>query len=552
VIPTTPNVSNVFNPSVYQIAFFNELTNGRGDILLSAVAGSGKTKSIEEGINRIPGVDRLRVLATAFNKHIETELKGRQGRGLIPRSVTVSTIHGLGYKVLAAAFPMANRATWVEGRKYTRLSELLWSQISFADLGFVDPKEAQEQKILAIDATTELARLAMLTLTDTGDMEALADLSGRYDIELPGNGTLIEQVLASVGTLVRWGREGAPTVDRYGLSYHPAERISFEDMVCLPVALGLPIPQFDLCLIDEAQDFNRAQQELLLRTRAATGRAVWVGDRRQSIYAFTGADAQSFDRIREMTGAHELPLSICYRCSKSVVSLASRLVPQIKPSDSAIDGQVAHISEEELQEKIIGFWRANSQEEFLVVCRVTAPLISLAFKLLQRGVPAQVKGRDIGRSLISLLDELESSKGFQIAAWGASVATFKAVKLEALGRRKNPELVVAAFIDRMDSLEAVHEGLKIREGRVTIESIRGYLQRLFSDDAGAITLSTIHKAKGLEAKRVAILKPQLLPHPMAHLAEDLEQERNLAYVAITRAKEELYIAGYLDLEALKG
>lgn len=544
--------NSTFVPSRYQSDFFTQMASGREDILLSAVAGSGKTKSIEEGINRYPQAGATRILCTAFNKHIETELKARQAQGLIPRSVTISTIHGLGYKVLASACPSLNRANWVEGRKYTRLSELLWGGVSFADLGFVDIEEAQKQKILAIDATVELARLAMLTLTDTTDLDALAELTARYDIELPGNSALMEQVLVSVGTLVRWGREGAPTPDRHGLTYHPAQRISFEDMVCLPVALDLPIPKFDLCLIDEAQDFNRAQQELLLRTKAPGGRAVWVGDRRQSIYAFTGADAQSFDRIKQMTGAREMPLSICYRCSKSVVALAKNLVPAIEPSPSAPAGLVAFVSEEELQEKIISFWRANSREEFLVVCRTTAPLISLAFKLLQRGTPAQVKGRDIGRSLLSLLDELESSKGFSIATWGDSTSAFKAVKLEALGRRKNPELLVAAFLDRMDSLEAVHEGLKVRTGGVTVEAIRGHLRHLFSDDSGPIVLSTIHKAKGLEAKRVGILKPVLLPHPMAKLAEDLEQERNLAYVAITRAKEELYIAGYLDLETLRG
>ena len=59
----------------------------------------------------------------------------------------------------------------------------------------------------------------------------------------------------------------------------------------------------------------------------------------------------------------------------------------------------------------------------------------------------------------------------------------------------------------------------------------------------AIVLSSIHKAKGLEAPRVGILSAHLLPHPMARQEWSYQQEVNLAYVAITRARRELYIAG---------
>lgn len=54
-------------------------------------------------------------------------------------------------------------------------------------------------------------------------------------------------------------------------------------------------------------------------------------------------------------------------------------------------------------------------------------------------------------------------------------------------------------------------------------------------------LSTIHKAKGLEAERVFILKPDLMPHPKAKRGWEIDQENNLRYVAITRSKRELYL-----------
>ena len=55
--------------------------------------------------------------------------------------------------------------------------------------------------------------------------------------------------------------------------------------------------------------------------------------------------------------------------------------------------------------------------------------------------------------------------------------------------------------------------------------------------------STIHKAKGLEKDNIWILRPELMPHPMAKSAADKQQEINLCYVAITRAKKTLNYVG---------
>jgi len=67
-------------------------------------------------------------------------------------------------------------------------------------------------------------------------------------------------------------------------------------------------------------------------------------------------------------------------------------------------------------------------------------------------------------------------------------------------------------------------------------------EEIFSDDThSGIILSSVHRAKGLEAERVFILKPELMPHPLATSEQELQQEMNIKYVAITRAKKELYI-----------
>jgi DNA helicase-2/ATP-dependent DNA helicase PcrA len=66
---------------------------------------------------------------------------------------------------------------------------------------------------------------------------------------------------------------------------------------------------------------------------------------------------------------------------------------------------------------------------------------------------------------------------------------------------------------------------------------------IFSDDQVGVVFSSVHRAKGLEAKRVYILSPELMPHKMATKPWELEQERNIEYVAITRTLSELVYVG---------
>jgi superfamily I DNA/RNA helicase len=84
----------------------------------------------------------------------------------------------------------------------------------------------------------------------------------------------------------------------------------------------------------------------------------------------------------------------------------------------------------------------------------------------------------------------------------------------------------------------------LSEGCTTIRELQDKIDAIFSDDAEGVVFSSIHKAKGLEAERVFILHPELMPHPMAKQDWEQVQERNIEYVAITRTLSELiYVEG---------
>ena len=723
VVP--PGHTPGFVPSQYQADFFAALLNPRaGDLQVNATAGSGKTKSIEEGAKLLPPELRRKTLLTAFNTHIKGELQTRQNRGGIPREVTIQTIHGLGYGACMRAFQPKNKDLWVNAQKYDRLTDLFW-QARTPDLG-----ENSKLRTEAADAMKKLVRLAMLTLTDEDDIPALILMAIHFGIEVPD--AFGKVVFGGIAQVLRWGREGLPAPDRVGFTYHPSEFVSFEDMVYLPVKLHLPVPQFMLCFIDEClpyqtpihlangdslpigdivegklpvevlaydtvtgeqrackvtgwsktpnrkplvkiraswrrdrstvpsnfvvcttdhkiwvrdtdkvwkwieagqvkarmavqvetgarksqaykitavqkteewaerlngsseckpgtgdcpteaivtsvetatisdyfvyditvedchnfyangilvhncQDFNAAQLALLLMTRDKGGRTIFIGDKNQAIYGFSGADADSFDRIQAKTGATRLPLSICYRCAKSIVRLAQVIVPGIEPDVNAPEGLVQSVGDDnDLLQLAEDHYNdsGRADQTLLLLCRTNAPLIGAALALIRRGIPVTVKGRDIGQQLARTIEDIAKLPDFAFADFPQFAKKYEAIRFLALAGRDGMEMQIAAVQDIIASCYAIFSAAK-KQNLYDVSGMVSYVRSLFDDNSDRqIILSSIHKAKGLEADRVGILSSDLMPHPMAKSGWQYRQEENLIYVAVTRARLELYLSG---------
>ncbi|NJK63633.1 MAG: ATP-dependent helicase [Synechococcaceae cyanobacterium SM2_3_1] len=284
--------------------------------------------------------------------------------------------------------------------------------------------------------------------------------------------------------------------------------------------------------MDEAQDLSRAQLELVLKLPSPTGRMVFVGDPNQAIFGFAGSDDQSWGRIREAIHPTEFPLSITYRCPKSHVALAARLVPQIEASPSAPQGEVKVISSNQIKSLV----KAGD----LVICRFTAPLIALCLKLvIQEGIPAKVRGREIGKLLSALVKVVAQRfpKHFL-----EELNTYVGAKVEQL-ERDGKLASIESLKDRAAALETCFEVFGSE-----CQGIPEFCQRieaLFDDEipqSKCIILSTIHRAKGDEAERVFLLQSDSMP-TLSLGANDWQkqQEQNLLYVALTRAKHRLFL-----------
>lgn len=323
--------------------------------------------------------------------------------------------------------------------------------------------------------------------------------------------------------------------------------IDYNDMVWLPVVLDLPVWQHDLLLVDESQDLNRAQQEL---AKKAGRRLIFVGDSRQAIYGFAGADSESMNRLaRDLANTDrdvvELPLTVTRRCGKAIVKEANTVVEDFHAHESNPEGKVsranypirytgrgvdARAEELPLEQTYI----PQVQDVDYIISRVNAPLVKQCFKFLKLGRKASIIGRDIGQGIIKTIKKLEATGVPELVAKVTDWLQHELAKEQA--KRHPSEARLITLQDKADCI------LCFCEGATTVEGVLQRVESIFTDETKVgVRLSSIHRVKGMEAKRVFFIrcKAAPCPHPMAKSSWQKEQEMNLLYVGITRAIEEL-------------
>ena len=498
-----------FTPSKYQAAIFDWIDNGTGNAIVGAVAGSGKTTTLSQAMIR----SRSRGVYLAFNKEIVESFKSRlEGTGF-----TAQTFHSLGNAALGRHLGK----TKVEFNKAKDLAR------TYIDGANVDRDIRYPMQM----ALVKLFEKVRLTLTEANDTAALLALADKFDITLYDSERdydFAPVVLPGVAKLLQQSEAMARQV----------KSIDFADMIYLPVKWGLtPVETNagEFVFVDEVQDLNAAQRKFLLSC-IGKGRVLAVGDPRQAIYAFAGADSDSFMLTKAALNAIEMPLSICYRCPTSVLDLARQIVPEVEARDGAPVGEVIYAKTDELGKLV--------QSGDLILCRITAPLVRECIALIKQKINAQVRGRSIGKELTDVLRKLEKDvRDFDYAKLGEYLENYRRAQVSYMVSRDASEQQVESLHDKVDTLHACAENFQA----VTLNGLCEMIESLFSDSGAAIWFSTIHRAKGLEADRVFILEPSKLPLVWKdQTPAQFEQEMNLYYVALTRAKNTLIVLGDLS------
>jgi superfamily I DNA/RNA helicase len=492
-----------FTPSKYQETIFDFIQHGVGNVVVEACAGSGKTSTLVKAISLIP--EDKRILFCAFNKEIVKELQTKVGKR---KNVDIKTIHSLGFSILMRNFKGIDVVP-----HNTKYREFIMNNISY--LSKVNTYALGRKKFLKyINNICSLIDYSRYNLFDTHkDIEKLIV---RHDIDIIGDE--IDVVIQAL----EWGKNNI-------------DRVDYGDMVWLPNVLYLKTYGFDYdyIFVDEAQDLSAVQRELLMKCQRMGTRYAFFGDENQSIYNFAGADIESFRKLKNIPNTISLPLSISYRCAENIVKFAQNYVPTIESNGDGRKGEVVHHGK--LEDILDGD---------MVLCRNNAPLVRLYTDFIKIGRKCFIRGKDIGVNLIHLLESVEEEElNVDLMKPGVFAKLY-----QSLFEMRNHEIIISG-LDEMtvmnssklsNRLDMIHTLETLSEDINTKQELIDKIENIFSDKKKeGIALSTIHKAKGLEANNVYIACPTLMPSKSATQDWEKEQEHNLMYVAFTRAKNKL-------------
>lgn len=529
--------------SPYQKAILEAVKDGTDNLIVEAVAGSGKTTTLKLICDILP--KRKKVVAVCFNKKI-----AEQFREKLPGHVDSTTMHAMGLRIIVENFGRVK----IDQNKKSRILTRLWGR----------PSDRSYEESEICDSVRSVGEMCLNTMTDPLNPAAMEEMLDTYGLDI--DGYLYTKIVEGICVVQQACRE-----DR--------QNISFDDMLDFPVHFGLHgQDKYDVILGDEVQDWNKLQAAFmrLVATREvptsqssmldsphcaltaldelcmadggltfqaqqakkkprSQSRLVLVGDSRQSIYAFRGADVLSMPTLKADFACRELPLSVCYRCPKAVVRAAQAIVGEdtIQWCDTAEEGEIIRSAPHEEADLLMSL-----PDGALVMCRCNAPLVSGVLYMLQRGRKATLQGRDFGKTLTKLVNIVaDRERATTIPEFRESLRSWADREIDQF--LKDERFTAAQLVeDKYNCLMALCENSS------SVRDLIQYITKIFEDTPGdGVVFSTGHRAKGLEADVAVIWDPCLIPHPMAMKSPNpdaaMSQEMNLLYVMVTRAMKTL-------------
>ena len=472
--------------SPMQQAIFDAVQHETENISIEAVAGSGKTTTILHAMNLVQGS----VLFLAFNRSIAVELREKT-----PMGTDCKTFNALGHGLLKRKMPGSNLDKW-------KLSKLLKPRMSGT--------EYREFGYELIKIIGSMKSSGMMEPPMPKDFQSYVEHSEVPMDRIDYASMLLEELWLG--------------------SLDVTNVFTFDDQLYMPVFWDMLFPTYDTVFVDEAQDLNPIQHMMLSKLAERGARIIAVGDSRQAIYGFRGALTNSMEELNSQFDCLEYPLSVCYRCAKSIVELAQVIVPQIEASPTAPEGSITELDE--------GVHPKDIPDDSIIMCRTNAPMFRYAVQFLKYKIPCLVVS-NFGEQLIKFVNSFEVTTTEDLA--------------DEIEKWRKKEIADAESRELFHKINRINDKARsilpfCDEYRIKAQVVQG-LERLLRSDTGP-RLCTIHKAKGMEAEYAYLLRPDLVPGPWIDPdSKEYEQEENLRYVAITRAKENLvFMQEYEDEE----
>jgi DNA helicase-2/ATP-dependent DNA helicase PcrA len=525
-----------------------------GPVCVLAGAGTGKTRAITHRIAYAVATGTVnpgQVLALTFTVRAAGELRGRlRALGGGAAAVRATTFHAAALRQLTYFWPRV--------------------------IGGHSPRLVESKLPLLREAARDLG----LRVEGPALAEAVTEIEWAKVCQVHPDSYVFAATEARRGPSA-----GVEDTGRLYAAYEALRRdrqlIDFESVLELTAAILLTEPavarevhgQFRYFTVDEFQDVNPLQKLLLDAWLGGREEVCVVGDPRQTIYSFTGATAQY---LRSFGGdfpkATVVRLVRDYRSTPQVVSVANRLVAAAGDAEALVaqrtpgpEPVVTRYADEEAEAtgvaaSIAALTRSGvPPNEIAVLLRINAHMERFERALSDAKVPYVVRGaerfydRPEVRQALVLLRGAARAAGAGNDATGLPGELPAAVRhvLASAGLTVTPPAARGAVRERWESLAAIAglaDALAAARPAATLAEFAAELAERESTGhapvAAAVTLATMHAAKGLEWDAVLLpgLTEGIMPIVHARTAEAIEEERRLLYVAVTRARVHLTLS----------
>lgn len=593
-----------FKLSTYQQNILNYIDNNTGNLLVDAKAGSGKTSTLLLIANKVYNQNK-KCTFLAFNKSIVDELSKK----LQNTDCMIKTIHSLGLSFIRSylmkKFGMNNYTLNIDGLKLNKFMKPLINQIcgediknSFEDTDYDTMKETFNDILDQFLKIIQFIRFYNIDITNEESVKNLIDTKCNCEYFTDPKRYGLQnyyQVLTETMKYIDNTFKGE-TQDSNGKYVFD---IDFTDMTYFPVKLQIPVPYsvkqyLDYILVDESQDLSILQQIFIKQLNTGNSRYIFVGDKKQAIYGFTGADTNSIDNIKKNFVLEELPLNICYRCPEKVIEIAKTIVPDIESNSAREDkGNVQILKKSDLKnilkpgDMIIS--RTNNTLVDMYIDFVFNQHYQVKFKnddivkgiikdidrcnreyirrynkhenidlklysiMMNARIPYKKSRRDKAQQkfmdeqaerLIKEKTEQDNNNGKVISKSNYSVYYLsRCIKeFKDLGSYKLVECEDDPLTKYCTAIQSFISMFLQQNTSVSLKAFTDFIEEFLTCNVtkDVPVLSTIHKMKGSEADNVFIIDYPNFPYEFEGQDEESEQqEKNLQYVALTRAKKTL-------------
>ncbi len=546
VLHSADDILDALDPEQREVA-----VNPSGPMAVLAGAGTGKTRAITHRIAygvRAGAYQPQRVLAVTFTARAAGEMRTRL-RELGVAGVQARTFHSAALRQLHYFWPQAigGAAPEILGHKAPAVGEAA---------GRVGMRLGRSE-LRDVAAEIEWSKVSLLT------PETYPAAARRARREPPGMDLTAMARLISAYEDVK-GERGV---------------IDFEDVLLLTVGIleergdiaQTVRNQYRHFVVDEYQDVNALQQRLLDLWLGDRGDICVVGDPAQTIYSFTGATPQHLLRFTEThPGAATVRLVRNYRSTPQVLALANKLLTG--PSGQRRGGAVELVAQRDAgpqpeltvldDDPAEAGWVADRIKklvadgrplrEIAVLFRTNGQSEALEAALTDADVPYLVKGgerffsrKEVREAVLLLRGAARTDDGSKPLPHLVSDV------LGGMGWHEDAPASSGAVRARWESLKALVD-LSARLEATSPDArlpdlVRDLDERIAAQHAPAVegvTLASLHAAKGLEWDVVFLTgcSDGLLPIMMAEGPEEIEEERRLMYVGVTRAREVLHLS----------